>query len=153
MYTGEINQWQRRKAGTEILIWRSEQTLELKNVFKETSRKLVLFHKTAENIKTICACTIVHKLMILFNRPSKKYCIHLVTQSFKGTTTWKDSKKKEIRKDKKRRNRNPEVGSGGWNQGFKYSRRGKRRYHTWIMKSRQILEFFEISLQGFGIIS
>jgi hypothetical protein len=41
---------------------------------------------------------------------------------------WK--KKQEIRKDKKRRHRNPEVGSGGWNQGFKYSRKGKRRYHT-----------------------
>jgi hypothetical protein len=29
-----------------------------------------------------------------------------------------------------KKTRNPEVGSGGWNQGFQYSREGKRRYHT-----------------------
>jgi hypothetical protein len=46
----KIYQRQRRKAGTEILLWLSEQSYELVTVFKEASRKLkiiFLFHKAA----------------------------------------------------------------------------------------------------------
>ncbi len=34
----EIDQWQREKSVTEILMWLSEQSLELDNVSKEASR-------------------------------------------------------------------------------------------------------------------
>jgi hypothetical protein len=44
------DQWQQRKAGTEILLRLSEQSLELVTVFKEAGRDLLiifLFHKAA----------------------------------------------------------------------------------------------------------
>ncbi len=43
MYTGEIDQWQRKKAGTEILMRLSEQSLELESVFKDAGETSYLF--------------------------------------------------------------------------------------------------------------
>ncbi len=56
--------WERRKAGTEILMRLSEQSIELANVFKEVVRNFLdyFFSFTRQplystSFKTICACT------------------------------------------------------------------------------------------------
>ncbi len=49
----KIHQWQKRGAGTEILMWLSEQSWELVSIFKEASRPLT---RPSNIFKTICAC-------------------------------------------------------------------------------------------------
>jgi hypothetical protein len=44
-YIGEIDQRQQRKAGAEVLMQLSEQSLELVSFFQKSKQKL--FHKTA----------------------------------------------------------------------------------------------------------
>ncbi len=57
----KIYEWQRRKAGTEILIRLSKPSLELVGVFKEARRNLIFIFLSLtmepKNLKTICTCT------------------------------------------------------------------------------------------------
>ncbi len=66
------DQWEHRKDRTEILMRLSKQSLELVSVFKAASGNFIFiffFYKTSPHFFKPFAH--VHKVLILFNRPSK----------------------------------------------------------------------------------